>query len=89
MTLEEKILAAVARKNYQPLKPKALARQLGLQVPRAFVVGTILSVRPDEAAKGVPWIQIEVKRCTKDDKAWRVGCRFVRTPPWSILLMFG
>jgi ribonuclease R len=30
MTLEEKILAAVARKTYQPLKPKSLARQLAL-----------------------------------------------------------
>jgi ribonuclease R len=30
MTLEEQILSAVARKNYQPLKPKALARKLGL-----------------------------------------------------------
>jgi ribonuclease R len=28
--LEEQILAAVARKNYQPLKPKALARRMGL-----------------------------------------------------------
>src|SRR5262245_2419345 len=28
--LEEKILAAVARKSYQPLKPKALARKLGV-----------------------------------------------------------
>ncbi|HZU36722.1 MAG TPA: RNB domain-containing ribonuclease, partial [Gemmataceae bacterium] len=27
-TLEERIIAAVARKNYQPLKPKALARKL-------------------------------------------------------------
>src|SRR5207245_1855631 len=26
----EQIVAAVARKNYQPLKPKALARKLGL-----------------------------------------------------------
>src|SRR5438876_6700273 len=30
MNLEEQILAAVARKAYQPLKPKALARKLGL-----------------------------------------------------------
>src|SRR5579871_2401492 len=28
--LEDQILAALARKNYQPLKPKALARKLGL-----------------------------------------------------------
>ena len=30
MNLEEQILAAVARKAYQPLKPKALARKIGL-----------------------------------------------------------
>src|SRR5260370_39049036 len=30
MNLEQQILAAVARKTYQPLKPKALARKLGL-----------------------------------------------------------
>src|SRR5437870_9616348 len=29
-TLEEQIVAALARKNYQPLKPKALARKLGI-----------------------------------------------------------
>jgi ribonuclease R len=29
-TLEEQIVALLARKNYQPLKPKALARKLGL-----------------------------------------------------------
>src|ERR1700757_3922093 len=29
-SMEEQILAAVAKKNYQPLKPKALARKLGI-----------------------------------------------------------
>src|SRR5260370_19088924 len=28
--LEEQILAALQRKNYQPIKPKALARRLGV-----------------------------------------------------------
>src|SRR6516164_2334216 len=32
--LEEQILAAVGRKNYQPLKPKALARKLGVPTPQ-------------------------------------------------------
>jgi ribonuclease R len=32
--LEHQILAAVSRKNYQPLKPKALARQLGIPQAR-------------------------------------------------------
>jgi ribonuclease R len=30
MTLEDQILTAIARKNYQPLKPKALARKLNI-----------------------------------------------------------
>ena len=30
VTLQERILAELARKNYQPIKPKALARKLGL-----------------------------------------------------------
>src|SRR5438309_960182 len=32
--LEEKILAAIARRNYEPLKPKALARELGVPQSR-------------------------------------------------------
>lgn len=31
---EEQILAAVSRRNYQPLKPKALARKLGVPAPQ-------------------------------------------------------
>ena len=31
---EDQILAAVSRRNYQPLKPKALARQLGVPAPQ-------------------------------------------------------
>src|SRR6266852_8315951 len=31
MTLEEQILSAISRKSYQPIKPKALARKLGIR----------------------------------------------------------
>jgi hypothetical protein len=31
---EEQILAAVGRRSYQPLKPKALARKLGVSTPQ-------------------------------------------------------
>jgi ribonuclease R len=31
---EEQILAAVGRRNYEPLKPKALARKLGVSTPQ-------------------------------------------------------
>jgi len=33
-SFEEQILAAIARRNYQPLKPKALARKLGVTAPQ-------------------------------------------------------
>jgi ribonuclease R len=33
-TLAEQILAAVGRRNYHPLKPKALARKIGVPAPR-------------------------------------------------------
>ncbi len=62
---------------------------LGLNVLQAFEIGTILSVRPQQHASSTPWTQVEVRRCAKDGKSWKIGCKFVRTPPWSILLMFG
>ncbi len=33
-SLEDQILAAVSRRNYQPLKPKALARKIGVTTPQ-------------------------------------------------------
>ncbi|HEY7424814.1 MAG TPA: ribonuclease R [Gemmataceae bacterium] len=33
-SFEDQILAAVSRRNYQPLKPKALARKLGVSAPQ-------------------------------------------------------
>ena len=45
MTLEDQILTAVARKNYQPLKPKALARQLGV-APLAVVPALAATAAP-------------------------------------------
>src|SRR5262245_48600596 len=33
-SFEDQILAAVSRRNYQPLKPKALARKLGVPAPQ-------------------------------------------------------
>lgn len=62
---------------------------LGLHLTQPFEVGTILNVRPQQGGSSVPWTQVEVKRCIKEGKFWKVGVRFVRTPPWSVLLMFG
>jgi hypothetical protein len=52
-------------------------------------VGTILSVRPLEG-QSVPWVQLEVRQCSElDGGNWRLGCKFVRTPPYSVMMLFG
>jgi hypothetical protein len=45
--------------------------------------------RTTDAPDSNPWVQVELRICTACDKGWEIGCRFVRTPAWSILLLFG
>jgi hypothetical protein len=52
-------------------------------------VGKVISIRPSEGPVTVPWVQAEVRYCRKHKGGWDVGCAFVKTPPWSILLHFG
>lgn len=53
-------------------------------------VGTILGVRPLEGSQHVPWSQVEVRHCVElDHKSWRLGCKFVRLPPYSVMMRFG
>jgi hypothetical protein len=51
--------------------------------------GTILSVKPRNSPPATPWVQVEVRSCKKDRSGYEVGCMFVRTPPWAVLLLFG
>jgi hypothetical protein len=52
-------------------------------------VGTLLNVRPRQSSAVVPWTQVEVKSCRQEPEGWEIGCQFLRTPPWSVLLLFG
>jgi hypothetical protein len=61
---------------------------LCLSVKEETPLGTILSVRPASAPANVPWIQIEVKSQRRFESVWELGCQFVRTPSYSVLLMF-
>lgn len=56
---------------------------------RLFELGTILNVRPANTPRGVPWSQVEVKSCRAQGRGWELGCQFLKTPPWSLLLLFG
>lgn len=87
-----KILISDAEGQAKPHEGCVIDRSiggLGMMVEEPVEVGTILSVRAVNAPASVPWVQIEVRNCRKGAEAWEIGCQFVRTPPWSVLLLFG
>jgi hypothetical protein len=76
----------------EPVEGWVLDRSLGgmcLAADKEFAEGIILSVRSAEAPETTPWIQLEVKNCRWQENRFELGCQFVRTPPWGVLLLFG
>jgi hypothetical protein len=76
----------------QPYQGWILDRSTGglcLAVGEKVQPGTIVSVRTTNAPVTIPWVQIEVKTCREVDGNWELGCRFVKVPPWSVMLLFG
>jgi hypothetical protein len=75
----------------RPHSAVLLDRSVGgmrLGVAEAISVGTVLSIRLDEGSPSASWPQLEVKYCFWQDDCWLVGCRFVGTPSWSVLMLF-
>jgi hypothetical protein len=62
---------------------------LGIEVAAPQPTGALLLIRPASATALVPWTQVEVRGCRREGDRWQLGCQFVRTPPYSILLLFG
>jgi hypothetical protein len=63
---------------------------IGLLVDREFAPGTRLDVLARNAPTTTPWVEIEVRMCRPvDNGEFEIGCQFLKTPPWAILLMFG
>jgi hypothetical protein len=76
----------------EPRRGQVLNRSTGgvcLAVAGMIPKGTILEVLPANAPAITPWVEVEVRSCRGTPDGWEVGCEFVRTPPWSLLLMFG
>jgi hypothetical protein len=81
-----------------PENPSELAR--GVVVDRStggvclelispIAVGALVSLRPAAGSGRGTWIDAEVRHCRRDHRGWNVGFKFVRTPPLSVLWMFG
>ena len=62
---------------------------LGLYCDEPLEVGTEISVRPEEGQHVSPWGQVVVRSHHRIDDHWKLGCQFLRMPPWSVLLLFG
>jgi hypothetical protein len=75
-----------------PLLGWVVDRSMGglcLIVEQPLTEGAILNVRPRKAPQTAPWTAIEIRSCRPEGSEWEVGCRFVKTPQWNDLLLFG
>ena len=55
-------------------------------------VGTVISIHPVHADAIVPWVDLEVRSCkpsTEMPDQFEVGCQYVKSPPYSIQLLYG
>jgi hypothetical protein len=62
---------------------------LCLAVAEARAKGTVLKVRTVNAPPATPWVDLEVKSCRQTKEDWELGCQYVKTPPWAVMLLFG
>ena len=86
------ILYALPESKNTPEWALVLDRSLGglrLATEEEIAPGTRLVVLPINAADVAPWVDIDVLNCKFVDDCWELGCQFVKTPQWSILLLFG
>jgi hypothetical protein len=74
------------------LRGWVLDRSVGglcVAVDQEFVEGTKLDVRPVNAPETTPWVEVTVRSARRTSEGCQLGCQFARTPPWSVLLLFG
>jgi hypothetical protein len=85
------LLADPARPD-NPVKAWVLERSvhvMTLVAEEALNAGTTSKVRPLNAADNIPWIDVAVQECSQAESEWRIVCKFVKVPPYNILMLFG
>jgi len=88
------VLVLYARAENRKVVQRAvvLDRSMGglrLATDEEVAPGTRLFVLSAHATESVPWVEMDVCRNQQVEDSWELNCQFVRTPPWSILLLFG
>jgi len=63
----------------------------GLRVTMSFAMplGCTLQLRAVDAPDTIDFVTVIVRYCCKIDDYYEVGCKFEKTPPWNVLLLFG
>lgn len=86
------VLIATAERPDSPVNSWVLERSINamtLVAQEPFEAGTLAKVRPLNASAEIPWVDINVNECTQLGTEWRIACRFVKVPPYNILMLFG
>jgi hypothetical protein len=86
------ILVTDAEVQAAPYRAWVLDRSTGglcLAGPHEVPLGTILSIRANNAPDTIPWVKLEVRSCRQVDGNWELGCQFIKTPNWATMLLFG
>jgi hypothetical protein len=55
-------------------------------------IGMLIAIRPVLCETIVPWVDLEVRSCRPSVEIpgrFEVGCQYVKSPPYSIQLLFG
>jgi hypothetical protein len=86
------VLVTDAGLSARPVRGWVHDRSLGglcLVLDRSITVSTILHLRAAEAQLSTPWVQVTVRNCRAWEGKWMLGCQFIKTPQWAVLLTFG
>ena len=62
---------------------------LCLELEESKKPGQILQLKPAEAPQATAWIPAEVRYSRQKGNVYHVGCQFLQTPSWNVLLLFG
>src|SRR5262245_23535364 len=87
-----KVLIRGPSKDDEPVVGYVLDRSGGgmaLCTHLEFPNGAVLHVRPDSHFENGVWAKIEVRSVRRDRDDWHLGCKFIESLPWSVLLQFG
>ncbi len=86
------VFFALPGQKVNPQRGWVLDRSSGglcLLVDQEIHQGTLMAVLPVNAPALTPWVDIDVRSCKKGPDGFTLGCQFIKTPTWSILLLFG